>query len=95
MGSGTTKGCIWLGSARRMGPVVADNTLWSRKGCGGDSLLALAVVGGGGTGVGKGENWEGAVRDCVHRTHVGTVGNMMMAQVLDECNSPSLPKCLV
>jgi hypothetical protein len=40
-----TESCIWLGSAQRTGPVVADNTLWSRKSRGGGCLLA--VVGGG------------------------------------------------
>ena len=61
MGSGMTEGCISLGSARRTGPVVADNTLWSRKSRGGGCLSAVVLGGGaGGTGVGKGKNWEGA-----------------------------------
>jgi len=77
-----------------MGP-VADSTLWSRKRREGGCLLAVLVGGGGGTEVSKGENWEGAVRDYVHRTQVATIGNTLMAQALDECNPPSLPQCLV
>jgi len=89
MGSGMMEGCIWRGSAQRMGP-VAGSTLWSRRSRGGGCLLAM-VLGGGG-GVDKGRNWEGAVWDYVHRrTQVGIVGNTTMARVLDECNSPSLP----
>jgi hypothetical protein len=92
MGSGMMEGCIWLGSGRRTGPGVADNILWSRKSRGGGCLLAVAVVGGGGTAVGKGKNWEGAVQDYAHRrTQVATAGNTMTARVLDECSSPSLP----
>jgi hypothetical protein len=50
------------------------------------------VVGGGGTGVGKGKNWGGGVQDYVHRrTQVATAGNTTMARVPDECSSPSLP----
>jgi hypothetical protein len=51
------------------------------------------VVGGAsGTGVAKGKNWEGVVRDYAHcRTQAATVDNTMMTRVLDECNSPSLP----
>jgi len=93
MDSGMTEGCIWLGSGRRMGPVVGS-TLWSRKSPEDGCLLAVAVVGGGGggTGVGMGRNCEGAVQDYVHRrTQVGAVGNTTTARVLDECNSPSLP----
>jgi hypothetical protein len=87
MGSGMTEGCIWLGSARRTGPVVAGSTLWSRK-----SRGVVASWRWLGTGVGKGKNWEGAVQDYAHRrTQVATVGNTMTARVLDECNSPSLP----
>jgi len=71
---------------------VADNTLWSRKNHGGGCPLAVVVAGGGGTGVGTGKNWEGAVQDYAHRrTPVGAVGNTTTARVLDECNSPSLP----
>jgi hypothetical protein len=91
MGNGMMEGCIWLGSGRRTGPGVADNTLWSRKSRGGGCLLAVAVVGGGGTGVGKDKNWEGAVQDYAHRTQVATVDNTTTARVPDECNSPSLP----
>jgi hypothetical protein len=41
------------------------------------------MVGGGGTGVGKSKNWEGAVQDYVHRrTQVVTVGNTMTARVV-------------
>jgi hypothetical protein len=67
MGSGMTEGCISRGSGRRTGPVVAGSSLWSCKSREGGCLLAVAVVGGGGTGVGKGKNWGGAVRDYAHR----------------------------
>ena len=88
-----TQGRTSLGSAQRTGPVVADSTLWRRKSHKGVSLLAVALSGGaGGTGVGKGKNWEGAVQDYAHRrTQVATVGNTTMAQVLGGCTSPSLP----
>jgi NADH dehydrogenase FAD-containing subunit len=56
--------------------------VWS-KSRGGDCLLAVAVVGGGETGVGKGKNWEGAVQDYAHRrTQVATAGNTMTARVV-------------
>lgn len=100
MGSGMVEdraGCIWLGSGRRTGPgaggsTAADVRLWSRRSRGGGSLLAVVVVGGGGTAVGKGKNWEGAVRDYALRTQATTVGNTTTARVLDEGNSPSLEK---
>ena len=87
-----TQGCILLGSGRRKGPVVADNTLWSRKNHEGGSLLVVVLGGGaGGTGVGKGKNWAAAVQDYArHRTQVATVDNTTTARVLNECNSPSL-----
>ena len=93
MGSGMMQGCISLDSGRRTGPVVADNTLWSRKSRGGGCLLAVVLGGGaGGTGVGKGEHWAGVVQDYAHcHTQVATASNTMTAQVLDECNSPLLP----
>ena len=63
-----TQGCISLGSERRTGPVVTGSALWSRKNRGGGCLLAVLVDGGaGGTGVGEGKNWEGAVQDYAHR----------------------------
>jgi hypothetical protein len=81
-----TEGDISLGSARRTGPVVASSTLWSRKTRGGGCLLAVVVVGGGDTGVGKGKNWDGAVQDYAHRRRqVAAAGNTMTARVLDEC----------
>ena len=94
MGSGMTQGCILLGNGRRMGLVVAGSTLWNRKSHGGGCLLAVVLGGGaGGTGVGKGRNWEGAVQDYAHRrTQVAIADNTTMVRVLDECNSPCLVK---
>jgi hypothetical protein len=70
MGSGMTEGCIWLSSARRMGPVIGS-ILWSRKcrrhcregGC----LLAVLVGSGGGTGVKIGRVRSGTMSTAVHR----------------------------
>ena len=102
MGSGMTEntaGCIWQGSGQSEGHIAgggstADVRPWSRKSRGGGSLWAVAVVGGGGggTAVGTGKNWEGVVRDCVHRTQATSVGNTTTARVLGDCNSPSLGK---
>ena len=82
MGSGMTQGCISLDSGQRTGPVVADNTLWSCKSRGGSCPLAVVLGGGaGGTGVGKGKNWEGVVQNYTHRrTQMAIVGNTTMAQ---------------
>ena len=101
-GSGMTEntaGCILqgtVGGGQSEGHIAgggstADVRPWNRKSREGGFLLAVVVVGGG-TGVGKGKNWDGAVRDCVHRTQATTVSNTTTARVLDDCNSPSLGK---
>ena len=101
-----TAGCIWLGSVERepsggckvpvavgsIAAAAAGVRLWRCKSPEGGSLLAEVVVGGGGTGVGKGKNWEAAVRDCVHHRQAQTVDNTMTARVLDDYNLPLLGK---
>jgi hypothetical protein len=81
--SGMTGSCIgWIMDGRTE-PVVAGSTLWSRRNRGRGSLLAVVVV-------------LGRVRVKIGRAQFGTMpiavhSNTMIARVLDEGNSPSLP----